>query len=94
MSDDGERRGGGRGKRMRTIRRQASDQRRCAPWEVEVIGGPADGTRLYVDVVQEAPERIRVLEKGYTRGHQVVMASEIERQRDPPEEDKPEVAGR
>ncbi len=64
---------------MKGITRQQRDQDRCERMEAEFIGGPFDGTRLFLDVVRDGPETIRVLEAGYEQQFRSVQSSEVER---------------
>ena len=50
---------------MKKIRRARRDLERCEPMEVEFLGGPFDGSKLFVDVVREGPKEFRVLEARY-----------------------------
>ena len=64
---------------MRIINRDLNDQARCEQIDVEVCGGPWDGTRMILDVVGEGPNEIRVLEQGFTWKHPVLRAADVER---------------
>lgn len=52
---------------MKPITRSQHDHERCDAMEVEFIGGPYDGARLFLDIVREGPGVMRVLEMRYTR---------------------------
>jgi hypothetical protein len=50
---------------MKTITWRIEDKERCEEMEVEFIGGPFDGMRLFLPVVREEPGHIRGLEMAY-----------------------------
>jgi len=48
--------------------------------QVEILGGPEDGMRLILDIVREGPNRIRVLERSYTRKLCARQASDVDQE--------------